>query len=106
MIFSFKALYRGIAAGIYEVGHRLGKDLQFFKKVGAQGEEDFVEDPAKPEELVKMWMWLPGLVVVIICICVVFGVQYQMPVGMSLLSVVLTFFFSFMAIQCTGVTGK
>jgi hypothetical protein len=65
-----------------------------------------VEDPASESELVKMWMWLPGLVVVIICMCVVLGVQYEMPVGMSLLSVFLAFFFSFLAIQCTGVTGK
>ena len=51
-----------------------------------------------------MWMWLPGLVLSIICICVVLGVEFDMPVGMSLLSVFLAFFFSFIAIQCTGVT--
>lgn len=36
--------------------------------------------------------------------CVVLGVQYQMPVGMSLLSIFMAFFFSFLAIQCSGVT--
>lgn len=34
------------------------------------------------------------------------GVEFDMPVGMSVLSVFLAFFFSFLAIQCTGVTGK
>jgi len=53
---------------------------------------------------VKLWMWAPGLVLSIICICVVLGVQHNMPVGMSILSVVLAFFFSFVAVQCTGVT--
>lgn len=32
------------------------------------------------------------------------GVQYDMPVGMSLLSIFLAFFFSFLAVQCAGVT--
>jgi uncharacterized oligopeptide transporter (OPT) family protein len=49
-------------------------------------------------------MWLPGLLITIVCMCVVMGVQYEMPLGMSLLSIFLAFFFSFLAIQCTGVT--
>ncbi|KAF2709777.1 oligopeptide transporter [Pleomassaria siparia CBS 279.74] len=102
--FGWKALYRGISAGIYAAGHALGKELPFFKKLGAQAEEDLVEDSAAPDELVKLWMWLPGLILSIICICVVLGVEFDMPVGMSLLSVFLAFFFSFIAIQCTGVT--
>jgi uncharacterized oligopeptide transporter (OPT) family protein len=70
----------------------------------AHEQAEMVEDPAAEHEQVKMWMWAPGLLAVIICICVVLGVQYEMPVGMSLLSVFLAFFFSFLAIQCTGVT--
>ena len=102
--FGWKALYRGISAGLYALGKAMGQELSFFKKVGAQAEEDLVEDSAKPHELVKLWMWLPGLLICIICICVVLGVEFDMPVGMSLLSVFLAFFFSFIAIQCTGVT--
>lgn len=101
IIFAFKALYRGTANGIYKL-----TKAAYFKNVGAQKEEDVVEDPAAPQDLVRMWMWLPGLVATIVCICVVMGVQFGMPVGMSLLSVFLAFFFSFLAIQCTGVTGK
>ncbi|KAF2273660.1 oligopeptide transporter [Westerdykella ornata] len=102
--FAFKALYRGISAGLYDLGKAMGKELKVFKKVGARANEDLVEDPAEPHQQVKMWMWMPGLLVSIICICVVLGVQFEMPVGMSLLSVFLAFFFSFVAIQCTGVT--
>ena len=51
-------------------------------------------------------MWAPLLIIVIICACVVLGVQFDMPVGMSLLSVFLAFFFSLLAIQCAGVTGE
>ncbi|KAF2177042.1 oligopeptide transporter [Zopfia rhizophila CBS 207.26] len=104
IFFAFKALYRGLANGIYALGRAMGKELSFFKRVGQQAEEDLVDDSAEPHQLVKMWMWLPGLLLSIICICVVLGVEFDMPVGMSLLSVFLAFFFSFLAIQCTGVT--
>ncbi|KAF2867123.1 oligopeptide transporter [Massariosphaeria phaeospora] len=102
--FACKALYRGSAAGLYALGQAMGKEFSVFKRVGAQAEEDLVEDSAAPHEQVKMWMWLPGLLLSIISICIVLGVEFDMPVGMSLLSVFLAFFFSFVAIQCTGVT--
>jgi uncharacterized oligopeptide transporter (OPT) family protein len=102
--FGFKALYRGIAAGLYAVGQKFGRDLVWAKRAGAQADEDLVEDSAAPEDQVKMWMWAPGLLLSIICICVVLGVQHDMPVGMSILAVFLAFFFSFVAVQCTGVT--
>lgn len=102
--FGFKALYRGIAAGLYAMCKAMGKELAFFRRISAQAEEDPVKDSAEPHELVEMWMWMPGLLLSIICICVVLGVEFDMPVGMSLLSIFLSFFFSFVAIQCTGVT--
>jgi OPT family oligopeptide transporter len=101
--YAFCAVYRGVCNGIYAIGKVAKKDLAWFKK-DDQHEDDMVEDSAAPEDLVKMWMWLPGLILSIICICVVLGVEFDMPVGMSLLSVFLAFFFSFLAIQCTGVT--
>ncbi|OCK81683.1 oligopeptide transporter [Lepidopterella palustris CBS 459.81] len=102
--YAFKAVYRGICSGIYAAGRAAKKDLTFFKNASSQSEDDLVEDSAEPHQLVKMWMWMPGLLLSIICICVVLGVEFDMPVGMSLLSVFLAFFFSFLAIQCTGVT--
>ncbi|KAF2648683.1 oligopeptide transporter [Lophiostoma macrostomum CBS 122681] len=104
LLFGFKALFRGIAAGLYALGHSIGKEIGFLKRFGARADEDLVEDAAESHQLVKMWMWLPGLLLSIICICVVLGVEFNMPVGMSLLSVFLTAFFSFVGIQCTGVT--
>jgi hypothetical protein len=104
LYFAFKALVRGIASGVYAMGRAAGKDIGFLKKSAERADEDLVEDSAAENELVKMWMWLPGLILSIICICVVLGVEFDMPVGMSILSVVLAFFFAFVAIQCTGVT--
>lgn len=64
-----------------------------------------VHDPASEEDQVKMWMWLPGLLGVLILTCVVMYVQYGMPVTETCLALLLTFFFSFLAIQATGATG-
>ncbi|KAF1992316.1 oligopeptide transporter [Aulographum hederae CBS 113979] len=99
-----KALARGTASGIAAIGKASGKDYPRLRAFGHQSDENAVEDPAADEELVKMWMWLPGLIATIICTCVVMGVQYDMPIGMSLLSIFLAFFFSFLAVQCAGVT--
>ena len=63
-------------------------------------------DPASQNEQVKIWMWLPGLLVVLVMTCVVMRMQFDMPVGEVLLALFLAFFFSFLAIQSTGVTGE
>jgi OPT family oligopeptide transporter len=102
LAFAGKAVFRGISNGIYTLSKAAGNELSGLKH--EQAEEDTVEDPAAPEDLVKMWMWMPGLLLSIIMICVVLGVEFGMPVGESLLAVFLAFFFSFLAIQCTGVT--
>ena len=67
---------------------------------------NIVLDPAPEHQQVKWWQWGPGLIISIILTCVVMGVQYQMPVGESVLAIFLSFFFSFLAFQCTGATGK
>jgi hypothetical protein len=106
ILYAFKAIGRALGRATYDVAQKYGKDMSRLGAWTEKSDDNMVEDPAPEKDQVKMWMWLPGLVVVIICICVVLGVQYAMPVGMSLLSVFLAFFFSFLAIQCTGVTGK
>jgi len=103
--FAGKAIFRGTCSGInamLKAAKR--KESPWLAKQGEQESDDLVVDPAAEDEQVKWWMWAPALVVVLICACVVLGVQYDMPVGMSLLSVFLAFFFSFLAVQCCGVT--
>jgi OPT family oligopeptide transporter len=103
IFFAFKAIYRAVATAIYDLAQARGKEIGWLK-VKQQDESQMVQDPAAPHELPKMWMWMPGLLITIIGMCAVMGAQYDMPVGMSLLSIFLAFFFSFLAIQCTGVT--
>lgn len=54
---------------------------------------------------IKTWMWLPGLIAVLILTCVVSKLQFDIPVASSILSLVLAFTFSVIAIQSTGATS-
>lgn len=110
-----------MSGAIYDLGQKLGKDLKFFK-MKPQDESHMVQDPAAEADLIPMWMWALGLVLSIIGMCVVMGKQFgkhirawtyfqtnlvtDMSIGLTLLSVFLAFFFSFLAIQCAGVTGR
>lgn len=44
------------------------------------------------------------MIITIIGTCVVLALQYHLEVGTSILAIFLGFLFSFLAIQCTGVT--
>lgn len=103
-VYAGKAVYRGSCAGIAAGLKKMGKPSPAWEKRGHHERTELVKDFAEDHELVKWWMWFPLLVVIIICTCVVMGVQFGMPVGMSLLSIFLAFFFSILAVQCTGVT--
>jgi OPT oligopeptide transporter protein len=105
LFFAFKALARALTNFIYDVGLKFGKDLKFLK-MKPQDESNMIQDPAHPSELPAMWMWGGGLILTIVGMIVVMSVQFQMPVSLTLLSLFLAFFFSFLAIQCTGVAGK
>ena len=103
--FASKAVYRGVCNGINAMLKAAKRNQSpWLAMQGEQHEDNLVEDPAAEHEQVKWWMWFPLLVVCIVCACVVLGVQYDMPVGMGLLSIFLAFFFSFLAVQCAGVT--
>lgn len=101
--FAFKAIWRASAKALHDQFAKHGKEYKFLA-VKQQDESNLVQDPAKPNELVGFWLWAPGLLLSIIGMCLVMALQYGMPVNMSLLAVFLAFFFSFLAIQCTGVT--
>ncbi|KAH0536448.1 hypothetical protein FGG08_006688 [Glutinoglossum americanum] len=99
-----KSAFKGLAMGANAMVKAVGKNSPWLERKSAIDKANLVEDPASEGDQVKWWMWSPGLIVVIFLTCVVLAVQYHMPVGLSLLSILLGFIFSFLAIQCTGVT--
>jgi|ERR1700761_3859965 len=104
LFYAFKAVARALTNAIYDVGLKAGKDLKFLK-MRPQDETNMIQDPAHPSEIPPMWTWGAGLILTIVGMIVVMAVQFDMPVGITLLSLFLAFFFSFLAIQCSGVTG-
>ena len=76
-----------------------------FQKLDSE-DSNAIEDPASPEELVKTWMWLPGLLVTLVLACMVMKIQYGLPIRETCLALLMAFLFSFLAVQATGATGE
>jgi hypothetical protein len=77
----FKSVFRASNAGLDSFAKKRGKTVAFFEKHGS-GERsvDLVEDPARPEDQVKSWMWMLGLLVTLVVsfiICALQWVSYQ-----------------------------
>ncbi|KAL9079264.1 MAG: hypothetical protein Q9157_001835 [Trypethelium eluteriae] len=90
---SYRSLFTQSSGGQYARADRASKI-----------KDSEVQDSALDHETVKLWMWVPGLVIVLVLTCVVMRGQFGMPVRETLLALFLAFFFSFLAIQATGAT--
>ncbi|KAF7617533.1 hypothetical protein AFLA_006453 [Aspergillus flavus NRRL3357] len=56
------------------------------------------------EDDIRLWMWLPGLVVIIVVTCFITSVQFEMSVAETLLALTLAFLLSLLAIHASGAT--
>ncbi|KAE8333979.1 OPT oligopeptide transporter protein-domain-containing protein [Aspergillus sergii] len=56
------------------------------------------------EDDIRFWMWLPGLVVIIVVTCFITSVQFEMSVAETLLALTLAFLLSLLAIHASGAT--
>ncbi|GAB1309834.1 Metal-nicotianamine transporter YSL2 [Madurella fahalii] len=101
-----KSLWNQACSGINDSITARGKSSAFFAKHGAPmvKAENQVEDPFPPEQQVKDWMWLLGLVATLVIGMLVFHFQWEMHPGLTILAIVLAFLFSFLAIQIGAVT--
>ncbi|KAK3328775.1 OPT oligopeptide transporter protein-domain-containing protein [Apodospora peruviana] len=102
----FKSLWNEMCANINSRLVARGKTNAFFAKHGAprQKMEGEVEDPALPEDQVKNWMWILGLLVTFVVAMLIFHFQWEMNPGLTILACLLAFIFSFLAIQIGAVT--
>ncbi|PIA92693.1 putative oligopeptide transporter [Cercospora beticola] len=98
------ALYKGLKLIIAEYASKLPNTQRWTATKDKAStfllqEDHDDDDPAPPRERVPVWMWSTGTFLVIIFTCIVLGVQYDMSVGLAVLSVVLGFLFSCIATQ-------
>lgn len=105
--FAFKSLYSQACVGLNAVAQRRGKNYAYLQKHAArENSKDVVEDFARPEDLVKDWMWMVGLLVTIILAMIICQLQWQMNPGLTILACVLGFLFAFLCIQIGAVTDQ
>ncbi|KAI1844739.1 hypothetical protein JX266_009195 [Neoarthrinium moseri] len=100
---------RDMCGGINSFLVKRGKHVAFFEKRAAKAGSDdanFVQDTARPEDQVKTWVWIVGLLVTIVVAMVVFALLWGMHPGLTVLACVLGFLFSFLAIQIGAVTDQ
>jgi OPT family oligopeptide transporter len=62
------------------------------------------DDPAPPEDRIKPWIWMGGIVISIIIACALLATQFGVGVGETILALVLGFIFSFIGVQSAGDT--
>ncbi|KAH8814856.1 OPT oligopeptide transporter protein-domain-containing protein [Xylogone sp. PMI_703] len=105
---AFRSLFHQACAGIDAFAQKRGKNMPFFAKHAqdSKSDDEVVEDPARPEDQVKNWMWILGLIVSIAVSMIIFAVQWQMNVGLTILACVLGFLFAFLCIQIGAVTDQ
>jgi len=78
--FAFKSPFQCACSGLQSVAQRRGKTVPFFEKHAAKYRNaDIVEDPAKPEDQVKDWMWIFGLIVTIVIVMIICQLQWVRP---------------------------
>lgn len=75
---AFKSLFHQSCVAINTRAQKRGKPIKFFQKHGQEIRkyDDIVEDPAKPEDQVKDWMWILGLVITIVLAMVICQLQW------------------------------
>lgn len=101
-----KSLWNQSCSGINNTLVARGKTSAFFAKHGAPKPKtaDTVEDPFPEAQQVKNWMWGLGLLVTLVMGMIIFHFQWEMHPGLTILAIILSFLFSFLAIQIGAVT--
>lgn len=72
-------------------------------RLGGLGEDDMAEDTAARHRI-RPWMWILGLFIAIVVTCISAGLQWAMPVGMTLVSIIIAVVFTVLAVLSTGMT--
>lgn len=97
---NYKALYATMVQ-LFEPLYRIvtrGKNVKV-------NEEDIIEEPCTPDELVPTWMWGGGIIISIIFTCLIMGLQFKQNVGVTILAIVFAFIFSFIGAESCGRTN-
>jgi hypothetical protein len=74
---AFKSLFQSACSGLQGIAERRGKNLNFLARHAAGARNgNIVEDPTRPEDQVKDWMWIVGLLVTIVIAMIICQLQW------------------------------
>jgi hypothetical protein len=75
--FAFKSLFQSACSGLQTHAQKRGKSIAFLEKHASKHRNaNVVEDPAKPEDQVRDWMWIVGLIVTIVIAMIICQLQW------------------------------
>lgn len=96
-------LYRGMRRAVIESLERIPATRNYASRHLSEGEAE-IPDPSPSAQLVPAWMWSSGVLLAVFFSCLVLGLQFHINVGITILSIILAFCFSFIAAQSSGAT--
>jgi uncharacterized oligopeptide transporter (OPT) family protein len=105
--YALKVVGRTISVSANNSLQKRGKNVGFLARQAEKeikGGENVTEDPALPEHQVPGWIWGIGLVFSVIVMMIIGQFLWSIHPGFSLLSLLLSFIFCFLAIQIGAVT--
>jgi hypothetical protein len=75
---ALKSLFHQACISIDGMLQKRGKNVPFFAKHSKNEDlnPDVIKDPARPEDQVKDWMWILGLVVTVVIAMVICQIQW------------------------------
>lgn len=105
--------YRLLSVALKIFGRKMRREMCSCLQVvgiGAPWTDKYLNhDDENPGEIsdsspIKPWMWLSGLLISIVVTCLSAGLQWDMPVYMTIASILLAMIFTVLAILSTGMT--
>ncbi|KAG8809378.1 hypothetical protein FRC18_004576, partial [Serendipita sp. 400] len=107
LVFSFVEIGMSLRHSLWASIKNVGNPWPAFKRIFVKDpnyvpEEDL--DPSPPEDRVKTWWWISGVVISVIVSCALMSTQFSMGVGETILALILGYIFSFIGVQSAGDT--
>ncbi|TFY79935.1 hypothetical protein EWM64_g4077 [Hericium alpestre] len=64
--------------------------------------DEQIYDPVPPHEQVPTWMWVGGMLAATVMTMIVMSTQFSQNAGVTLLAIIIAFFFSLIGAECSG----
>ncbi|ORY82431.1 oligopeptide transporter [Protomyces lactucae-debilis] len=97
-------LFRGLKNAFWDSLAAVPQTRAFSEKHTEGQIREVSDDPRPKSEQVPWWAWSGGVILAVVFSCIVLALQYDVSPGITILSVILAFIFSFIAAQSSGAT--